>query len=549
MFLQAVALPPPASKWNIPVLAGKVEARVGHKWKAVEADHYSSLRTGKPRFGAALGGFAISGAYPIVSALCEANAFKALLARVFRRPKHTCRPGIWEFARGLVPLLMPGFQAPNPPLTVEEWLSFMPGRRKTALTKAAERYSLSGWKASYGCLKSFIKTEKLAGYKAPEMIPIDAMIDRLIQSPADEAHVIAGPFMRPLVLRLKDVWGLESPIFYASRKPKELQAWLDQRLADGAFTAFAVDYSMFDNSHSRASWGFMEALYRDCGSDLVPDLLKVLKEWRTPHGYMTGDGYCFKYQADVMNCTGRDDTSLANGVLNGMCIFLSATAAYYKVDPSELTEWHLRSSPIRVAVSGDDSLGFMPVIPPAEHVAFKASLSGNIGVFGFDADGDKIIIVDNNPLELVFLGMRPYPVGGRWLWGRTIGRALFKFGWKVGPVFGDLAAWFAGECTAICENQLHVPILSDFCAAYLRSRVGCKVRRVVADEYRPWTDLSGMATLPYDASTIRAVSSLYSVTPEQVLDCIGQGVRTIENGCPCVLSHPVLERCVTVDEA
>jgi hypothetical protein len=351
-----------------------------------------------------------------------------------------------------------------------------------------------------------------------------------------------------LVVRLKYVWDGSGPIFYASRKPAELQGWLDDRLAEGSFTAFAADYSMFDNSHSRQSWEFMENLYRSCGSDYHTDFSKVMDQWRRPHGFMSGKGWTLKYQADIMNCSGRDDTSLANGVLNGMAIFLSATAAYYRVSPSELTDEMLRQSPIRVAVSGDDSLGFMPCIPLDQHPDFKARLSINIGCFGFDADGDKIVMVDNNPIELVFLGMRPYPVGNRWLWGRTIGRALYKFGWKTGPVFGDLAAWFTGECRAIVETQKHVPLLYDMCAAYLRTREGCRETAFTADAFRPWADFTGFPTAEYDSGTLRAVASLYGVSFGAILDCREHAVAAIERATPCVISHPVLTSIVSQDD-
>lgn len=549
VYVNGVTLPPTVKKWaEVPPLEGRVERRVPGGWQTMEARDLERLDKGEPKVAAALAGFAVSAAYPVVSAKCEYNAFKAVCARVFRPPQFRPTASAWVVAKRFLPDLMPGFCQPSQPIEFAEWVAEMPTRRRKALTDAYVRLNRFGWKGQYEGFSAFVKTEKLCGYSRDGGVlrPVDTLIDRLIQGPHDATHVVAGPFMRPLIARLKAVWGLDSRIFYASRAMSDVQEWLDVRLADGPFTAFAADYSMFDNTHSEHSWAFMEDIYRRCGSEHVRFLGRTLKAWRAPKARITGKGWALRYEAPVMNASGRDDTALANGVLNGVVMYLSATAAFFKVKLEDLTDHQLRTSPVRVAVCGDDSLGFLPRMDPLAAAAFAGRLSRRIARFGFDAAGDKIVMTDNDPAELVFLGQRPYYVSGRWLWGKTLGRALYKFGWKTAPVSIDLAAWFAGECVAITKTQRHVPVLYDLAARYLECRPGGKILHVTPDVYRPWT-LAPESDSPYTSETIYALSRLYQVSPEAIFDLIVR-IKSMDLSGPCVLQEPVLERMVIVDD-
>ena len=57
---------------------------------------------------------------------------------------------------------------------------------------------------------------------------------------------------------------------------------------------------MFDGTHSKESWGFVESLYKEyCDAD--PDFWRVLEAWRTPVGVMRDkDGNRFFYRAPTM---------------------------------------------------------------------------------------------------------------------------------------------------------------------------------------------------------------------------------------------------------
>lgn len=543
------ALPPVPKKWDtVPLLRGRVKRRSFGKWIDIEKKDLDNLEKVVDKPSHILAGAAVAGAYPVVSSKCEYNAFKALCARVFRPPSFQPTDTAWEVANKFRHLLLKDFTKDHTPLSFDEWLDGMPARRKKLLHKASVDLLRFGWKKKYTKFQAFVKTEKLCGYehRHETLRPVDNLIDRLIQAPHDAAHCVAGPFLKPLVYRLKEVWGVDNPIFYASRKMEDVQAWLDKRLSDGPFTAFAADYSMFDNTHSKFSWDFMEEIYREAGSDCVRFLPEVLRAWRSPQGSISGKHWSLKYKGPVMNCSGRDDTSLANGVLNGVVMFISAVAAHKGCEIHELTEHDLQTSPIRIAVAGDDSLGFMPYILPEDWPAFATRLSSNIALFGFDAAGDKLVMADD-PAKLVFLGQRPYPVRGRWYWGKTIGRALFKFGWKTAPFNVDLGAWFAGECYATSLCQAHVPILSDLADNYLRSRPGGKITHVVHDLNRPWVD-TNVSPGFYDETTIEACARIYDTSPDAIWGLINR-LRENVLTFPCVLSDPILARAVLIDEA
>jgi hypothetical protein len=117
----------------------------------------------------------------------------------------------------------------------------------------------------------------------------------------------------------------------------------------------------------------------------------------------------------------------------------------------------------------------------------------------------------------VYLGMRPYnvptPLGRRWLWGRTVGRAAFKLGWMLDLTKGDAAAWATGVADSIVRTQPYVPILSDMARQVLHLRKGCKRTPVPVDENKPWTNWTvqaGTQDLTYDRHTLLCLERSYS---------------------------------------
>lgn len=527
------------------------------KWTAMVKDDLHKLRQpDPPKFTHALAGIGLSGARPMVSANTAYNKAKALLGRVYRQGKPAPwgkgpAPYIWKWAERFIPELLPEFRTHH--MGVEEWLTTMPSRRRRALEQAYERYCRTDWQMSYEKFCAFVKTELLPGFSKVgcDLDRLEEMMDRIIQGPHDVTHIIAGPWLKPMIKSLKEAWDSNNAIFYGSNSPEELHKWL-QRFVASDRLYFWSDFTMFDNTHSRESWAFMRALYRRAGVD-DPNFWRVLDAWEKPKGRIGP----MRYRGPVMNASGRDDTALANGVLNGIATFLSATAAYLDKPLCTLTVQDVRyaRTVLLLSVCGDDSLGSVPLLSGARASIFQNKIKDNLRMFGFTA---KLFSSDKLS-DAVYLGMRPYPTNSGWFWGKTIGRATYKMGWALLKGERDLAAHITGvaEMHSLCSS--HVPVLSDLAAKILELRSGAKRTPVALDPNKPW-EWTFRSGVKYDDLTLRAVAEAYSVRPtelgqhevdqEVTVSDIKDLIDTIRGiqAIPCVVDHWVWRRMVLSDD-
>jgi len=535
-------------------------------------------RQPQQRYSHALGGIGVSGCRPMVSAMTAHNRAKALMIRVFRElPERAWgrgpKPGTWDFAAGFVDELLPDFVAE--PMEIWDWWLTMPAHRRRDLSKAIKEYEEKGWKKGYGRFSAFVKAELLPAFAKSKglvqegldldmsiqatlenmcglgnLVPLTEMSDRLIQAPHNVAHVVAGPILKPYVYTLKERWkeDVDSYIFYASCKPERLQSWL-RILDDGDGWFFWMDFSMFDRTHSDASWRFMESLYGWHGEIFA----EVMKAWRAPRGTCGP----FIYKGPVMNASGRDDTALANAVLNGFATYLSVTAAWFSISVRNVTVAHIRAmrAIFRLGVCGDDSLAKLPRVDAARQAQLRAAIAANLAEFGFEAK----ICSSEDILDVVFLGMRPYCTRSGKLWGRTIGRAAYKFGWCIKAEERDVMAWVTGVADAVVHTCTHVPVLYDMARRVSQLRDGAKRTEHHADPNKPWQEISGDG-VPYDDLTLEGVARAYSrhstpgfevsaarmVTVKDLWGLIGE-IRTIER-IPCVIDHWLLRHMVAFDE-
>lgn len=537
---------------------GRDYMNVAH-WETPDGYDISFLRhfTKRPiKYSFALTGIGISGATPIVSAKTPFVAAKALLGRVFRLSRENTwgrgpKAGIWKWVENrFLDYLLPEFRTTK--MEIDDWILSMPSRRRAPLQRAADNVRNYGWLERYARFSSFIKQEFLPGFSKDSagLKRLTGFIDRLIQGPADETHVIAGPWLKPLVKALKRIWTSENKIFYGSTSPEELHKFLQTAIVDGAHQYFWCDFSMYDNTHSAESWEFIETIYRRAGVQ-DPLFWKVMQAWRQPSGKIGP----FKYTARVMNASGRDDTALANGILNGFATYLSVAAAYLDKPLLDLTVPDLESvsAIIKLSVCGDDSLGSMPPQTESFMSRFRAQVRENVAMFGFEAK----LMTSEHVEDVVYLGNRPYPVNGVWYWGRTIGRAAYKMGYSMLNK-GDLMAHITGvaDMHTVCSS--HVPVLGDLAARIVHLREGAKRTPAVFDPDTPWRyTLSGGT---YAQDTIEYVARVYStrqnpgsppdvqcvVTSQDVCDLI-QAIEGVQR-LPCMLDHWLLRRMVHVDE-
>lgn len=523
--------------------SGRKRSKCWRKMVIEDLDKLHRLTNEAQPFTFALAGIGISGARPMVSARTPYTAAKALACRVYRRTPvrpwgRGPVPGIWDWCDRFVDYLLPDFR--RPAMTVEEWLESMPTRRRKPLSNAWEEYKHSGWSDRYAKFSSFVKTEFLPGFGKTkfELVRLARMVDRLIQGPADGAHVIAGPKLKPLVGRLKECWSSTSPIFYGSTGPEPLHKFMKECLVDSEHQYFWCDFSMFETTHSHDSWDFMERIYRRAGiSD--PDFWRVMKAWRKPSG-KAGPA---KYTARVMNASGRDDTALANGILNGIATYLSACAAWLNKPLRTLTLDDVKAcrKSISLSVCGDDSIGALPLCDDTRMEAFSGAMKANVAAFGFETKLEHSRYIG----DAVYLGMRPYPVGGDWFWGKTIGRAMYKMGWVMLNDGRDVMSHVTGIAEMHVKCSLHVPVLADLAQKIVELRQGAKRLLPKLDQNRPWEwPLSG--GLSYDAQTLAHTARVYGVEPCELSDAIAS-IKAITR-LPCVVDHPVLKRMILIDD-
>lgn len=521
----------------------------GRRWEEFKVEDLEALShlCEEQEFTHALSGIACSGARPMVSAKSPYVQAKALLCRVFRLPPERPwgrgpREGIWKWAEQFSPLILGDLRSRR--MTDADWLQSMPTQRRRALERAQENYRLRGWSEGYGTFSAFVKTELLPGFsKKGELGPLDCMTDRLIQGPADETHVIAGPWLKPLLGSLKAQWSCSNPVFYGSAGPESLHKFLQLKLVGGEKMYFWCDYSMYDNTHSPQSWDFLENIYRRAGIEDA-DFWRVMEIWRSPRGRLGA----FKYLARVMNASGRDDTALANAILNGIAMVLALTAAWYRIPLCDVQGFHVSSFfPILgLSVCGDDTVGSMPPVPVERRPEFSAAVKAALAEFGFEGK----FFVSDRLTDAVYLGCRPYPAGGNWYWGKTIGRATYKMGWSQLKGGRDLMAHITGVADMHVLCSRHVPVLFDLAERIVQLRQGAKRTPPTLDPNKPW-EWTYRSGVPYDDSTISAVCEIYSVggavvTPGDVWSLI-HAIRAVER-LPCVLDHWLWKHMVVVDD-
>lgn len=459
-------------------------------------------------------------------------------------------------------------EAPN------SWMSsFPPARRQSLWTSLAmylqegddarglrlpgsildEHNGHAGWREEWGEFTMFPKRE-LAPNDEPgegtvhDCAPTPAN-PRAIQAPHDVAHNIWGPYSRAATQRLHSKWHSGKPIFYTSgSKPAEMDAWINRFAgADGNLRGrwvdhriMATDYSAYDCTHSTFSFEYVEGLYASWGV-LTPEVQKVLEAWRQPSGRTCRGG---RYRAQVMNGSGRDDTSMLNVLLNGAAQYCAWSKVLLGRYPHQLTEAERNwlDQELRVAVMGDDSLTFVPRLRKDGTVWEDKEVISALAEFGFET---KLQTCDN-AWDAVFLGCRPYPVDRGLAWGPTLGRRLYKHHTMVWPSKADPYAWLKGVVRAEALQYAHVPILRGIAKHCL----GLLARHAETPyEAAEWKWIEQRQTAVKRATPEleqAALLHVYGITRDmlQELTDLLAKVETL----PFHLDCEAVDRCLTVDD-
>lgn len=358
--------------------------------------------------------------------------------------------------------------------------------------------------SDFGFIQAFVKSENLplfgVGTAGPD-IDQCKYIPRLIQAPHDETHLIAGPYLKPLTHRLKEVWHYNNWLFYASVKPEKLDHWLRRNV--GATSWYMSDYSAFDATWSLEAWTLIESIYRRVYPNAPEEFWEVLGIWRKPVGKMRcrKESVKIAYEANVCNASGRDDTALANALLNGIVLSLSFAAALAGVSINELTAEQVLSASkcANIAIVGDDSL----VACSFDVSLYAAEIEDNIKSFGLMVKSQFTYSL----VDVTFLGMMPYFVAGSFIWGPTIGRRIYKAFWQSFPS-GNIGAWTRGVAQQL-ELYRNVPVLYDLAVRINQLLIGQKVTKFVGSEHAVWSERTTQ-TPKWDSSTLDWVAARYA---------------------------------------
>lgn len=496
------------------------------------------------RRGPRLGGVGFDGAIPFISSLGIKPLAEAVKYRVFKAYPAILNDGAFDAVDSMIltPWLLGGFPDVVP-METWTWLkSIQVSRRRKALIRAsAQRQARGEPHPLLGRVSPFVKTENLPWFGIVDGVPdVDACtyVARLIQAPHDETHLIAGPWLKVVTKLLKEHWGPDNWIFYASAAPEVLDGWL--RNNQHSISFFWSDYSAFDATWSKRAWQTIERWYRHIMPTAPKEFWEVLDIWRCPKGSAKSrkEGAKLKYQSEEMMLSGRDDTALANAVLNGLAISCSfaAALAHKTVDQITTEDLNRASQLVRIAVVGDDSL----VCCDFEVAPYIDAILSGIRSFGLVAKEGH----SNRLCDVTFLGCMPYLTRSGLFWGPTLGRRLYKAFWQA-EATTPLPAWTHGVADQMRKWRC-VPILSELGDRVCQLLKGQAVLTQSVQEDKPYQSRTA-ATARWDDLTVSWMADRYGAINRACVDRDCARIRDIRR-LPCCMHSEVFQVCVGQDE-
>jgi hypothetical protein len=488
------------------------------------------------------------------------------------------------------------------PLRYHEWERAFPKSRAMAFRNGRKEYAkkpMPWWKLKQYTL--FLKNEKgnQAGTLGDDFreTPAPRANPRAICNTEEVVHTILGPTLRPITKTAKSM--LTGPVRYCSISPEELNAWVNTEYPDyndvvhitprpTAFDAYTVlnpgkaftrkeakmsyvgeesprgprpapkprtypmnDYSMMDNSYSRGAFSFLRKYYRVLGFPARGKVARLWWELGKVKGQFRYQGALAKIDAGYVNASGRDDTAVNNAIINAWLSFLGWLDAAHAADGREFTllapnidRCRAYAQEMNIGIVGDDLAGGVPAhwrahADRAERMAERGGFSCKMSFA-------------TRPEEMVFLGMRPYPVavhdGTHWRkqlrWGKQLGRCMYKMGWQLQPTI-DGAAWIKGVAWATLIGDGHVPILRALALAVMRRTEGVSMK-IPTDlwKYRLPEDRKQCVII---GETYAMMQRVYGVSAQQIESAEEALLRA--PALPCVVQHPVLDQIMAVDVA
>lgn len=538
-----------------PKLGGRVRVYSEKKKQQLTFEQIQGLtRPGKGPWGA---GILLDGAMPFITSGGTQPLVEAILFRVFKKlyfadngsgPKRerTVDAKAFENANRLAesPLLLQRFleSTPTAMRIVEYILSNPNPARRKALFEAWRLWDERGEHSEHWEeINAFVKQENLP-YFAPKNGVLNSAaikyVARLIQAPSDESHLVAGPYIKPLMKELKSCWNSENWIFYGAATPEKLDSWLQK--IKGCQSFFWSDYSSFDATFSDHTWDMIEGFYRRIYPNADSDFWDVMRFWRKPKGRMIvrADNTRVEYDADTCNCSGRDDTALANALFNGIALSTSIAAALADKSVLDITEDDLfrASNLCKISIMGDDSLVGCDF--DVEPIAGK--IVRELERFGLIVKAEHSRSLN----DVTYLGMMPYATAeGTYQWGPTLGRRLYKMFWM--RELKAPGSWARGvaEQGKLWQN---VPLLPEICGKIEELLKGKSITREKADPIKPWHSRTEV-TQKWSEITIRQLCERYPGLTAEMFESDLNTIKSITR-LPCVVRLHTLEAILQKDD-
>lgn len=466
-----------------------------------------------------------------------------MLYRVFKEYSAIISPYSFETATKhlLNPVILGGMPEVEPWDTWRWLTSIKNGRRRKILIRAWRLLNERGQRhAMFNYISPFVKTENLPFFAIIDGMPSSEAVRyvaRLIQAPHDETHLIAGPYLKPLTQALKKRWNSENWIFYASTTPEELDRWL--RRNSTATSYFWSDYSSFDATWSAAAWDMVEKFYSHVYPTAPAEFWEVLKVWRCPEGQVKCRREDAKlwYKSEDANASGRDDTALANALLNGIAMALSFSAAIAGKCVGDVTAEDIfkASDLVRIAIVGDDSL----VCCDFDVTGLADRVQSNLETFGLVVKAE----CSRNLWDVTFLGCMPYQTKSGLFWGPTIGRRMYKAFWQADPS-GHLPSWTKGVAMQLSLAR-HVPVLHEIARKVLSLLERHSGTYTFGEEVKPYE--RSAETSPWDETTVEWLNRRYGTINSTMVKKDLDTIKTI-NRLPAVIHSFVVSACVAADD-
>lgn len=392
-----------------------------------------------------------------------------------------------------------------------------------------------------------------------------AMNPRVICNPSPISQVIMGPYMRVATKHLHEILSLDNcGTYFGGLSPGEGNLWA-QKIFDSNFKVKIVgkngavhgvdhvvienDFSKFDSTYSEQAFWFVREVYKLWGLPMDNPLFQhVLDCWQQPKGkFRSGT----KVSSPTINASGRADTALMNALINYFVQLTAYVENFYGKSFNDVTHDELDGfmDQFRIAVLGDDSLTVTKYFEGME-----TFVSDVIAEFGFEARDMK---THRDPRRAVFLGNRLYPVLADGVktnaWGPTIGRRLFKLG-TSSDIQPNPMSWLLQISEATLTMASFVPILGTIA----RSMYSFATSRTMKQTSYFGDDKIYKEKIKYNQHFISPIDlkvdyerigdymlHVYELS-QQDIEIMQNIIYSIES-YPCVISHPLFDRIVSVD--